>query len=342
MNRQAFHQLLQRYVDGKCSVEEKRIIDQWYELLDMENQFELADAEMDEIEERLWEGIKNKSLLQNKQPVAKIFSIKPMRKWIVAASILLIAGASYLYIKKDAVQKESIVAKKIQEGFLQYANTSDTVNTITLEDNSTVSLRPHSKIAIPAHFEAGKREVYMEGEAFFHVSKNPLRPFLVYNNKVVTEVLGTSFDVKETNGTTEVAVRTGRVAVYENGDQVNLNKEQQQKNGVIITPNQKVTYYVNDRHFITSLVDDPMPIPSDNPNTQKISFVFDDTPLSKVIQALEKQYGLEIMVNDEDLNSRPFTGDLSRQNLYNKLELICQAIQATYEIKGTHILIKNK
>ena len=42
-------------------------------------------------------------------------------------------------------------------------------------------------------------------------------------------------------------VRTGRVAVYENSDQVNLNNEQRKTNGVIITPNQKVTYYTEDR-----------------------------------------------------------------------------------------------
>jgi transmembrane sensor len=342
MNRKAFHQLLQRYVEGKCSVEEKRIIDQWYELLDMENQFELTDEEMDVIEERLWTGIKTKSLLNNATTTAKVFPFRRVRKWVAAASILLIAGAFYWFAEIKNTESVSIVEKKIHEGFLQYANISDTIKDITLEDKSIVSLRPHSKIALPAHFEVNKREVYLEGEAFFKVSKNASRPFSVYNNNVVTEVLGTSFDVKETNGKTEVFVRTGRVAVYENSDQVNLNNEQKKTNGVIITPNQKVTYYTNDRHFITSLVDDPIPIIQDDIAVQKISFVFDDTPLYKVIKALEKQYGLEIVVSDESLNNRPFTGDITKQDLYNKLELICQAIQATYEIKGTHILIKSK
>jgi len=204
-----------------------------------------------------------------------------------------------------------------------------------------VSLRPLSRIVWPNHFQATERRVYLEGEAFFTVSKNASRPFFVYNNNVVAEVLGTSFDVKETTNKIEVSVKTGKVAVYENGDRVILNNEQKKKNGVIITPNQKVTYYVEDRHFITSIVDEPTPITPDDHSARKISFVFDDARLAKVIQALEEQYGLEIVVNDDDLNNRPFTGDITQQDLYNKLELICQAIQATYEIKGTHILIKD-
>jgi transmembrane sensor len=341
MNRKAFHQLLQRYVEGKCTAEERRLIDQWYELLDGENNFELADEEIDEIEERIWNKIKNKNL-KKVSLSAKVFSLKRIKKWMVAASILLIVGFSYWLVKNKTAGDDSIVTKKIHEGFSQYANSSDTIKDIILEDNSIVSLRPLSKIAFPKHFEANKREIYLEGEAFFKVSKNPSRPFLVYNNNVVTEVLGTSFDVKETNGTVEVSVRTGRVAVYENSDQVKLSSEQEKKNGVIITPNQKVTYYTNDRHFITSIVDNPVPISQDNTTVQKISFVFDDTPLSQVIKALEKQYGLEIVVSDESLNNKPFTGDITKQDLYTKLQLICQAIGATYEIKGTHILIKSK
>jgi transmembrane sensor len=339
MNRKAFHQLLQRYIDGKCSVEEKRLIDQWYELLDGEDEFEFKDEEIEEIEERLWKKIKTKKAL----PIPKVVSINRFKKWIVAASVLLIAGVSYWFVNSKTTENISIVEKKIQQGFLQYENLSDTIKDIILEDKSIVSLRPYSKIAIPKQFQVSKREVYLQGEAFFKVSKNPQRPFLVYNNNVVTEVLGTSFDVKETNGTTEVSVKTGRVAVYENSDQVTLNSEQKKENGVIITPNQKVTYYVADRHFITSIVDNPIPVLQDSTSTaaKKINFVFDDTPVFKVIQELEKEYGLEIIVSDE-LSNRPFTGDITRQNLYNKLELICQAIQATYEIKGTHILIKSR
>ncbi len=69
-------------------------------------------------------------------------------------------------------------------------------------------------------------------------------------------MLGTSFDVRGKNGLVEVAVKTGRVAVYENKDQVTMDEVQQKSNGVIITPNQKVTYYQQERHFVTSIVDE--------------------------------------------------------------------------------------
>jgi ferric-dicitrate binding protein FerR (iron transport regulator) len=346
MNRKAFHQLLQRYVAGRCSDEEKRLIDQWYELLDEANLPNFTGDQIKEVEERLWNKIKNKAQLG--APVVMLekqksrFSIKWI-KW-AAASLIILLGAGIFYVteKNKTLTKTAILSKKIEEGFLQEVNLTDTIKNIVLEDGSVVSLKPHSTIAIPRHFAAGKREVCLEGEAFFTVTKNPSRPFYVYNNDVTTKVLGTSFTVKAINQQVIVSVRTGKVAVFENTDQLKLNAEQKKANGVIITPNQKVTYYPEERHFITSIVEDPLPIPKETGSVDVQKFVFDDTPLSKVLSVLENEYGLEIIVENDVLNNTPFTGDITKQDLYNKLELICQAIQANYEIKGTRILIKRK
>ena len=54
MSRKAFHQLLKKYIDGKCSDEEKHLIDQWYQLLDDSSLMPVSETEMGNIEERLW------------------------------------------------------------------------------------------------------------------------------------------------------------------------------------------------------------------------------------------------------------------------------------------------
>jgi transmembrane sensor len=110
---------------------------------------------------------------------------------------------------------------------------------------------------------------------------------------------------------------------------------------VIITPNQKVTYYEENRHFITSLVEAPLPVHAESGKTpEEEKFVFDDTPLSEVLNTLEKTYEIEIVLENANLANCPFTGNITKQNLFNKLEIICQAFQATYDLKGTVILIK--
>ena len=175
-------------------------------------------------------------------------------------------------------------------------------------------------------------------ESYIRFLKNNPLVFFVYNNQIVTQVLGTSFTVKNKNGKIEVEVKTGRVAVYENGEQINLNEVEQKSNGVIITPNQKVTYYQQERHFVTSIVDQPAPAQKET--TQPVIanyFKYNETPVSKVLKDLEDTYELEIVLENEKIKNCLFTGDLSNQNMFNKLESICVAFSSSYEIKGTRI-----
>ena len=85
-----------------------------------------------------------------------------------------------------------------------------------LPDSTFVSLNADSKISYPAKFSASKREVYLEGEAFFDVKRDVNRPFLIYANGSTTEVLGTSFNVNAypSENIVEISVVTGKVAVY--------------------------------------------------------------------------------------------------------------------------------
>jgi transmembrane sensor len=344
MNHKAFRQLLKRYLDNSCTEDERRIIDQWYELLDNGN-VDLSDQEMNEVESRLWNKLQSSSARTQQEKITVPFVRKQktfLWKYAAAASLLglVLLGSMFWFRSNGKAQSaDALVAAKVTEGFLEQSNTGNTPKSLQLEDGSSVTLHPGSKLAYPKHFAASKREVYLEGEAFFNVSKNPNRPFFVYNNNIVTQVLGTSFDIRGKNGQVEVAVKTGRVAVYENKEQITLDEVQQKSNGVIITPNQKVTYYQQERHFVTSIVDQPIPVPKKSKNEEAPS-IYNETPLHKVLNDLEDTYELEIVLENDKIRNCLFTGDFTGQTLFNKLEGICLVFNATYEIKGTKILLK--
>ena len=88
---------------------------------------------------------------------------------------------------------------------------------MTLHDGSTVILEPGGEVRYNEKF-LNTREVYLSGDAFFEVTKDASRPFLVYANEITTKVLGTSFRIKAKQGEKEivVAVKTGKVSVMAN------------------------------------------------------------------------------------------------------------------------------
>ena len=266
-----------------------------------------------------------------------------LKKMTVAASILIIAAAALYFLlptAKTANSQYSFTAL-IPDSMVTKTNTGSRPEIVKLSDGSLVTLQPGSILHYGHLFAADKREVFLEGEAFFRVSKNPGKPFLVYYNNIVTKVLGTSFNVNTnaSTGNIEVAVKTGRVQVYENEK---LLKDSRNK-AVIITPNQKAVYKTQDRVFETLLVEEPQPIAvNEKEEPVSVPFVYDQEKLLEVFRHIESNYGIEIVVENSNINNCEFTGDVSKQDLYTKLKIICLTMNATYEINGTKILIKGK
>jgi transmembrane sensor len=350
MNRKAFRHLLKRYLNNTCTDDEKRIVDQWYELLD-NSKIALSDQDVKEVEARLWNKIRSstdnfKVETEIAEPKKHIFRISYIAAAASFAGVCLIL---FIWLSSKKKQSQNLMAgspsveveRQVRKGFLQLANNSDTMQNFVLEDGSSVAIYPGAKLAYPKHFALERREVYLDGDASFDISKNPNRPFFVFNNQIVTQVLGTSFTIRKKNNQLEVNVKTGKVAVYENKDRISLSPAQQKSNGVIITPNQKVIYHQEERYFVTTVVEEPLPVPKENNiENQEIDFDFNETPVSKVLSALESTYQLEIVLENEKLRDCLFTGDLRKQNLFSCLESICVSFNASYEIKGTKLLLK--
>lgn len=262
------------------------------------------------------------------------------KRWLAAASIVLILFASLFFLnrnnKRIEVNTDSVNANIIVE-----ENRTNKPKAMLMKDGSKIILQPNSSIRYDNRFNDSLREVYLEGEAFFDVKRNPQKPFLVYNGNLITKVLGTSFVIgtNTKTGYIEVAVKTGRVQVYENSKQV---AGVAQIESVILTPNQKAIYQVERRILQATLVAMPMPIQAaTNIVTVEAShFVYEQEKLLAVFKELEDAYGIEIVVENTNLNNCVFTGDVSSQDLFTKLRIICLTTNSSYEINGTKILIK--
>jgi hypothetical protein len=178
-----------------------------------------------------------------------------------------------------------------------------------------------------------------EKNRFFEVAKNPEKPFLVYANELVTKVLGTSFNIKSFKGQKEiqVIVRTGKVSVFK------LNEVQNSKNvkileGVVIIPNQQIKFDKEKSNFSKSLVEQPEML-SEMP---QYNFEFKDVSASNIFSTIQKAYGISIVYDEELLKECPVTASLSDEPLYGKLELVCNAIEAEYQLIDGQVIISSK
>lgn len=347
MNRRAFYHLLQRYSDGTCTDEERKLVEQWYELLDDDHEPAISNEEIKTTVDRLWPVIKEKTLPPPavKEPERPVRKMPAYVRWMSAAAIIAAVTGSIYWLTDRSGYFQSFAEETVTKNLSRIVNQQATADTVYLPDKSMVILEPNARLYYPDSFAQAKREVYLEGNAFFKVTKNPKSPFYVYSNNIVTQVLGTSFFVKTDKVTNdvEVSVCTGKVAVYENEAQAKNNKRSQESTGVILKPNQKVIYNRNDGHFRTTLVDVPLPLVPDSLQEEivtELNFVFEETPISKVLSHLETAYHIEIILENDNLAKCLFSGDIKGQNLYDQLEIICQSVQATYEVRGTRILVK--
>lgn len=319
MNKQAFNQLLQRYLNGSCTEQERLIVDQWFEAWKEDRpQSTVSDEEWQHITDRMWSHIQT----QTQSSDVTLAPVKPLynRIWLhIAASVVLFIAclSGWYYFNQPPGEQFRI------------ANTSNKPKQLLLPDGSKVVLYTGARLQFPDAFADTIREVLLEGDAFFDVTHQPDRPFYVKTNNLTIKVLGTSFFVRNTaESKTEVAVRTGRVAVSE---RYSANEK---NNGVLLTPNQKVVYYAEQQHFVTALVEKPVPIAAAIP-----AFNYEETPLTNVISDLQSTYQVQISLENSRLANCNLTGNLHQMDMYAQLDAVTQAIGASYQIKGTSILI---
>ncbi|MCF2489259.1 FecR family protein [Dyadobacter sp. CY347] len=334
MNKHHLHKLLTRYRSGDCTEQEKRLVEQWFALIDGDESHH-AYQQNQQTEERIWMAIQGRY-----QPASSWKGkLLPLLTWRWAAAVLLLitAWGTYQFDHNRRAGKQALEGN-ITQGLVVKTNDTALPLLLALEDGTEVSLLPNSSIEYPAKFQPGKREVFLKGKAFFKVFRDPQKPFFVYTGPIATQVLGTSFwiDSSDDSSAVEVSVVTGKVSVFQRIIGKN-NVGENVGNGVVLIPNQRVTYSGKDQSFVTRLVEEPVMLDS-----YSGAFVFNDAPLDKVVDLLEKAYGIDIVLENDKLKNCLFTADLNKQPMFTKLDLISSSVNARYKIRGTKILLSGQ
>jgi ferric-dicitrate binding protein FerR (iron transport regulator) len=234
--------------------------------------------------------------------------------WKIAASILVIVGATWF--------TSSLLNKGTREPELLSVASASEVKKDTLPDGSVATLNKHSVLTYPSYFKGKMRKVNLDGEAFFNVKANKKKPFIIEVNDVQVKVVGTSFNVKSYNGTTEVIVETGIVQVIKDGNATELKA------------GERVYLSQADTAAAKQVSDDKLY----NYYVSK-TFVCDNTPLWRLVEKLNEAYGANIRIEREALRKLPLTVTFDGESLDTILNIISQTLLVKISPNDNEIIL---
>jgi len=210
---------------------------------------------------------------------------------------------------------------------------------LKLDDKTLVHLNYNSKLIHPERFGSDSRDVILNGEAYFMVAKDKSRPFVVHTPNGDVTVYGTEFNVNtrikndnvndnDNNGKseyrTEVVLVKGSVGVTPEGQAERM-----------IVPGEQATFGENTGINLRNV--DVTPYVAWNTGT----FVFNDMPLSKLMEVLSKWYNMEVVYEDSTLQGLTFSGEFDR---YGGVEPIVKGLNTAMgldvSVKGNRMIIK--
>lgn len=268
--------------------------------------------------------------------------------WLrLAAMLVIVCGFGWYFWTNE--NKNEVAQQPIEStglAMVEKVNNSDQPIKLSLSDGSMITLQPKSSLNYPETFLNDKREVYLSGEARFDVAKDAQKPFLVHSEELTTKVLGTVFTIRafKTDRDITVKVYSGRVTVLAGKETVqNVHQPFNQNEGVVLTPNQMAVFDRKPERLIKTLVENPIILSQPEASTDgKSAFFFDNTPVNLVFDALEKSYGVTIVHDREVLDGCTVTAPLGNETLYEKLDLVCKVIRATYQVVDGQVIVSSK
>lgn len=235
-------------------------------------------------------------------------------RWGAAAAVILVMLSTsigiYLTQNRTSEQEPAYVERTMPAGKTAI---------LTLSDGSKVHLNSESTLKFPKQFGPEKREIHLDGEAFFEITADEDRPFEVHAGNLKTTVLGTAFNVKAYPGEqqTQIAVEHGKVAV---------EKKDSARTALLINPNQWITFDRNNEE-----------LKKESGDIRRIIawkdgiLLFHDKTVAEVIEMLERWYGTDIIIENEALNNCVLHGEHKEESLENVLEAMQFALDMNYK-----------
>ena len=168
----------------------------------------------------------------------------------------------------------------MQPAAIQTISTLAETRTVRLPDGSSVMLNHYSSLSYPEKFQSDKREVELNGEAYFEVSKDPKHPFIVQTETIDVQVLGTHFNVDAYHDNLDVktTLLSGSVAVSNKSKSVRM----------VLKPNEIAIYNKVEEKLTRKVLENA----EDEISWRQGEFIFDDLPLQEIARELEKIWQL--------------------------------------------------
>jgi len=327
MKKEIDKKLLIRYINDRCTPEDLVQVKQflqdpeWLQALEkiLEVDFSaMEDEQPDETAVEEW----------NQQFRDKYFRKKTVRIWrtqwtgYAAACLVLLGIGGYFLARPLGMTRQ---ASTVMNAMIEKTNPRGVRSRVTLPDSSVVYLGAGSSISFPERFAAKERTLTLTGEAFFEISKNPERPFVIYTGKIRTTVLGTSFKITAFKGDMlSVEVATGKVRVSR------MESRKEATELAVLVPGEGIRWDGQDEKIIAISADIPA---VKGWAAGEISFR--NRSLAQIAAELENWYDVEIsLAKSASANKRLSLSVDGTLPLSDALDIICNTAHLDYHFNG--------
>lgn len=235
---------------------------------------------------------------------------------------IIYAAASFLFLAGLAITLFYLGSGNVNQ---QYASDYGEIKEIELPDGTLVTLNSNSSLSAFRKTNHKSREVWLKGEAFFKVSRMNGVNFVVHTDDTDIEVLGTAFNVKARNKTTQIVLNEGSVQLKAEG-----------KKGPVLQPGDMAT--VSDKNLQDIRI--AVVQPEQHTGWKDHFLIMEDAAVSEIIEELELVYGLQVRVMNDTLADKRLSGKFSTRNMDDLLEDMAISIGASLSKNDNTYILK--
>jgi ferric-dicitrate binding protein FerR (iron transport regulator) len=295
--------ILKRYLLGNAKGDDVSAVDNWYDSFDNEHLVPLSEEETAATRQAIWDKVV--PVLSEEK---KVWTLPSWLK--VAAMVLVIAGAAvtFFLLNNKHRQQDTIAFTTISTGVGEKKK-------VTTRDGSRLVLNAGTTIRIQDDFSNDRKIELVDGEVFFEVRTDAQRPFTVTSGSLTTTVLGTSFNISAyaALNNLSIGVVDGKVSVA--GDSAPLS---------ILMKEEELVFNKTSKTY--------KKIPLDETLTawQSGRLVLNDLSFNEMATIMKKNYGIDVVTNDETIRNTRYTTELS--SAMSPLQAI-QVLAAIHDLK---------
>ncbi len=291
------------------------------------------------------------------------FQLYPVKSWykkwqVYAAAIIMIGLAAFAFQFFSNQPAHAVVAS--QKPINEISVNPGAKTSLKLPDGSKVWVNSGSRLSYPETFQGNTREVFLEGEAYFDIIRDPSHPFIVHTSGIDVKVLGTAFNVKayESEPTIEATLVHGMIEVSK-VNQPNASK-------VILKPHEKLIFNkyavgkneekelrVTDRNALLlenarpAIIIAPLPKSIADSAIIETSWVynrlsFEEEKLEDLAVKMERWFNVNITLNNESIKTYRLTGSFQDETIEEALKELQYLVSFSYKLNGKEVIINRK